>query len=254
MLLVADVHGEFDALGRLAGTGEPLLILGDLINYVDYRTMDGIAADVLGREFVVQVARFRAAGDYQASRAHWREHMAGREADIRRQIGEQVRRQYEETRRALEGGTSYVTYGNVDWPEALEECLPEGSTFVDGEVVEIEGSRVGFVGGGAPTPLGVSGEVSEEDMAVKLQQLGPVDILCSHLPPAVGALQTDVITGRVEGSSEAIREYLQLHQPSFHYFGDIHQPQASRWRLGPTRCVNVGYFRATRRAVRHGSS
>lgn len=113
---------------------------------------------------------------------------------------------------------------------------------------------MGLSGEDAPTPLGVSGEVSEEDMAVKLQQLGPVDILCSHLPPAVGALQTDVITGRVEGSSEAIREYLQLHQPSFHYFGDIHQPQASRWRLGPTRCVNVGYFRATRRAVRHGSS
>ena len=45
MLLVADVHGEFNALSRLVRTGEPLLILGDLINYVDYRTLDGIAAD-----------------------------------------------------------------------------------------------------------------------------------------------------------------------------------------------------------------
>ena len=52
MLIVADVHGEFDALRKLVKTGEALLILGDLINYVDYRTMDGIAADVLGREFV----------------------------------------------------------------------------------------------------------------------------------------------------------------------------------------------------------
>lgn len=251
MLIVADVHGEFESLGRLAKTGEPLLVLGDLINYVDYRTMDGIAADVLGTEFVRQVAGFRATGDYEASRALWRENMAGRESEIRRQIGDGVRHQYEETRRALEGGTSYVTHGNVDWPEALQACLPEGSTFVDGEAVEIEGFRIGFVGGGAPTPLGVAGEVSEEVMATKLDRLGRVDILCSHLPPAVRALHTDVITGRVEGSSAAILAYVYEYQPAYHYFGDIHQPQANRWRLGKTRCVNVGYFRATRRAVRH---
>ena len=251
MQIVADVHGEFDALAKLARSGESLLILGDLINYVDYRTMDGIAAEVLGKAFVKQVAHFRAVGDYAGSRALWREHMAGRESEIRRQIGEHVRRQYEDTGRALEGGVSYVTYGNVDWPEALRACLPAGSTFVDGEVVEIEGLRVGFVGGGAPTPLGVSGEVSEEEMAGKLENLGPVEILCSHMPPAVAALHTDVITGRVEGSSIAILDYVMEHQPRFHYFGDIHQPQASRWRLGETRCVNVGYFRATKRAIRH---
>ena len=27
-----------------------------------------------------------------------------------------------------------------------------------------------------------------------------------------------------------IRSYVLQHQPAFHYFGDIHQPQASRWR------------------------
>jgi Icc-related predicted phosphoesterase len=252
MLLVADVHGEFDALGKLARMGEPLLVLGDLINYVDYRTMDGIAAEVLGKDFVQQVARHRATGDYQASRALWKQNMAGRESEIRRLIGDRVRYQYQETHRALAGGKSFVTYGNVDWPDALRACLPDGSTFVDGEVVEIEGFRVGFVGGGASTPLDVAGEVSEEEMTGKLNQLGPVDILCSHLPPAVTALHTDVITGRVEGSSEAIREYVWQNQPDYHYFGDIHQPQASRWRLGRTRCVNVGYFRATRRAIRHG--
>lgn len=88
-------------------------------------------------------------------------------------------------------------------------------------------------------------------MAHKLDRIGPVDILCSHLPPAITALHTDVITGRVEGSSEAISRYLWRHQPAYHYFGDIHQPQASRWRVGKTRCVNVGYFRATKRAIRH---
>ncbi len=251
MQIVADVHGAFDALAELARSGEPLLVLGDLINYVDYRTMDGIAAEVLGKAFVMQVARFRAIGDYEGSRALWREQMAGRESEIRRQIGERVREQYQDTGRALEGGVSYVTYGNVDWPEALQACLPAGSTFVDGEVVEIEGFRVGFVGGGAPTPLGVAGEVSEVDMAEKLERLGPVEILCSHMPPAIASLHTDVITGRAEGSSAAILDYVMEHQPGFHYFGDIHQPRASRWRLGKTHCVNVGYFRATKRAMHH---
>jgi Icc-related predicted phosphoesterase len=254
MLIVSDVHGAFDDLARLTDTGETLLILGDLINYVDYRTTDGIVADVLGREFVRKVARYRAVGDYRGSRGMWREVTAGREAEIRGRIGEEVQRQYERAGSVLAGSTAYVTYGNVDWPEALRNCLPEGSSFVDGDVVEIEGWRVGFVGGGAPTPLGVPGEVSEEEMAAKLSGLGQVDILCSHLPPAVGALHTDVITGRVEGSSIAIREYLAEREPRYHYFGDIHQPQASRWRLGTTRCFNVGYFRATRRAMRHTSS
>jgi len=34
-----------------------------------------------------------------------------------------------------------------------------------------------------------------------------------------------------------------------HFFGDVHQPQASTWRIGSTRCRNVGYFRATERAL-----
>jgi hypothetical protein len=30
----------------------------------------------------------------------------------------------------------------------------------------------------------------------------------------------------------------------------VHQPQASTWRIGRTRCRNVGYFRATGRPLR----
>lgn len=252
MLIVSDVHGEFAALRRVALTGEPLLVLGDLINYVDYRTLEGMAADVLGVEFVARMTGYRASGDYEGSRGLWREHMRGREDEVRTRMAEAVRRQYEETRRALEGAHAYVTYGNVDWPDLLRACLPDGVRFVDGEVVEIEGQRVGFVGGGSETPLGVVGEVSDEVMREKLEALGRVDILCSHLPPAVEPLHRDVITGRLERSSKPILDYLLEYRPTDHYFGDIHQPQATRWRVGKTLCRNVGYFRATKRAVRHG--
>ena len=48
LLVVSDVHGAFDALEEVARRGEILLILGDLINLLDYRTHEGIITDVLG--------------------------------------------------------------------------------------------------------------------------------------------------------------------------------------------------------------
>jgi Icc-related predicted phosphoesterase len=94
-----------------------------------------------------------------------------------------------------------------------------------------------------------AGEVSEEEMGRILSDFGPVDILCSHVPPAVESLRTDVITGRAERGSLALLNYLRESQPRLHLFGDVHQPQASRWRVGRTECRNVGYFRATGRAT-----
>ncbi len=86
-------------------------------------------------------------------------------------------------------------------------------------------------------------------MVDKLERLGPAEILCSHLPPQIDALCTDVITGRQERSSQPILDYLRKFQPRFHFFGDVHQPQATTWRVGRTICRNVGYFRATGRPV-----
>ncbi len=175
--------------------------------------------------------------------------MAGREDQYRAEIRRLILTQYQQAAAALAGVVSYVTYGNVDAPDLLAESLPEEALFVDGEVAEIDGRRVGFVGGGVGGPG--PGNITDEEMSDKLSRLGPVDVLCSHVPPAVRPLYTDVITGRGERRSRRILEYLIDQQPSFHYFGDIHQPQASRWQIGATRCRNVGYFRATGRAVEH---
>jgi Icc-related predicted phosphoesterase len=83
-----------------------------------------------------------------------------------------------------------------------------------------------------------------------LDDIGPVDVLCTPVPPAVDPLRFDVVTGRLERGSEPVREYLIEHQPRFHLFGDVHQPQATTWRLGATHCMNAGYFRATGRFLR----
>lgn len=250
MLLVADVHGAFEALAAVARLGEPLLVLGDLLNFFDYRTHDGLLADVTSREFVADLSRLRNVGDMEGSRRLWVEYHEGREDELRDAFAEAIHASYAAAADALRGSDSYVTYGNADRPDILEASLPEGSRFLDAEVVEIEGVSVGFAGGGVPG-IGVPGEVDEEVMRAKLDALAGVDMLCTHAAPAVTALSRDVIGGRLK-QSEPVGEFLLRHRPRWHYFGDIHQPQAITWRVGATVSRNVGYFRATKRPVRHG--
>lgn len=250
MLIVSDVHGEFEALADLAATGETLLILGDLINLIDYRTGEGIISEVMGDEFGRRVSERRGASDYRGMRELWADRTAGRTDEVRTAMNDGAARQYAACRAALDGAHGYATYGNVDRPDMLKESLPPEIQFVDGEAVEIDGVVFGFVGGGIATPAGGSGEVTDDEMEEKLKRMGEVEILCSHLPPAIVALHRDVITGRLERSSGPILDYVRRIRPRFHFFGDVHQPQATTWRVGPTVCRNVGYFRATRRALR----
>ncbi len=249
MILVADIHGAFDALAAVAARGEPLLVLGDLLNIIDHRTHEGMLADVVGRDVVARLADLRSLGDRAAASAVWRQVTAGREDEIRSSMDALVDASYATMAEALRGAEAYVTYGNVDRPDRLAASLPSGVRFVDGEVITVEGWRVGIAGGGVPG-LGIPGEVGEDEMARKLESLGPVDVLCTHVAPAVTQLSGDVIGGRPKHSG-AILEYLERHRPRWHFFGDIHQPQATRWRVGGTTCINVGYFRATHRGVRH---
>lgn len=250
MLLVSDVHGAFDELAEVASTGEALLVLGDMLNVIDYRTMEGMLTDVAGRDLAMELTELREGGDHDGARARWRSFVEGREGEIARRYHELTIEAYRRMAEALRGSHAYVTFGNVDRPDLLAEMLPDGVRFVDGEVVEIEGLRVGIVGGGVPS-LGVPGEVGDAEMATKLAGLGDVDVLCTHVAPTVRQLSHDVIGGRPK-QSPAVLDYILGAQPPWHYFGDIHQPQATRWRVGRTLCRNVGYFRATRRPVRHG--
>jgi Icc-related predicted phosphoesterase len=250
MLFISDVHDAPTALRLLVALGEEIVILGDLINLTDYRTGRGAVAEVLGLDFAARTSAARARGDYPRMRSLWREEATASGEDLRARINEELAGQYARAAEALEGGHGLVIHGNVDRPETLQSALPESFRYVHGEVVERQGLKIGFVGGGVQTPLGADGEVSDEEMAAILERIGPVDVLCSHVPPAVPALRTDVITGREERGSGPIREYLLEAKPRFHLFGDVHQPQASTWRVGRTRCVNAGYFRATGRYIR----
>jgi Icc-related predicted phosphoesterase len=249
VLIISDVHAAFGALERVAHMGEPLLVLGDLVNLIDYRTTEGIVPDVVGRDVVLELAAMRRENRADEAAALWRDHITVLGIDVPSEVIARMDDQYAQMHTALEGTEAYVTFGNADDPDLLRSHLPTGAAFVDGVVVEIEGNRVGFVGGGIPR-VGSAGEVSDHEMRKKLDALGEVDILCTHIPPAVPMLAEDVVAGLVKGS-DPVLEYIDVYQPRLHFFGDVHQPRALRWRRGRTECRNVGYFRATGRPYRH---
>lgn len=250
--VVSDLHGAADDLRKAVPEGATLVLLGDLINFLDYINMTGILVEVFSAEAVARVSQLRGEGNFEAARAAMVERAAGREEEIRDEIGARVRQQYEATFAAMPDPT-YLILGNVDNP-ALARAFGEQHPAVrqpDGTVEVIEGERFGFVGGALPTPLNVAGEISEEEMRAKIETLGECDVLCSHIPPDVPELCFDTLAGRAERGSADLLRYIEDVQPRRAYFGHVHQPLTSALRLGRTLCVNVGYFRATKRAFPH---
>lgn len=253
--VVADLHGAASDLKAAVPAGGPLLLLGDLVNFLDYISMTGILTEVFSIDTVTEVVELRTAGKVEEARVVMRERSRGREDEIRAEIGRRVTQQYEEVFAALPDPT-HLILGNVDNPmlaESFAEATP-GAHLLDAGVVTLEGERFGLVGGALPTPLNVAGEVSHDEMRARVGSLGEVDVLCSHIPPAVPELCFDTVSGKREQGSEDLLEYIRDVQPRRAYFGHVHQPLVSVMTIGRTVCVNVGYFRATRRAFLHEGS
>ena len=250
--VVSDLHGASDELAKAVPEGATLLLLGDLINFLDYTTMTGILTEVFSTEAVAEVVRLRTEGRVLEAREMMRERSKGREDEIKLQIGSRVVTEYERVFAALPDPT-YLILGNVDNPQLVSGFAANhpGVRLADGITAEIEGQRFGFVGGALPTPLQVAGEVSEEQMRASIESLGQVDVLCSHIPPAIPELCYDTRARKMERGSEDLLAYIRDVQPTRAYFGHVHQPLISQIRLGGTLCVNVGYFRATLRAYPH---
>ena len=250
--VISDLHGAADAIPKAVPEGSTLLLLGDLLNVIDYAEMSGILVDIFSVEDVAEVVDLRTEGRLEEAQRIMRDRSAGREQEIRERFGTLAAAQYEDIFAHLPDPT-YVILGNVDIPKLAAAFV--GSTpaahDADMSVVELEGERFGFVGGALPTPLHIAGEITEEEMSAKVRDLPDVDVLCSHIPPAVPELCWDTLAGRSERGSEDLLEYIKDVQPRRHYFGHVHQPLVSSISIGSTVCINVGYFRATKRAFPH---
>ncbi|GII53819.1 metallophosphoesterase [Planotetraspora thailandica] len=241
--VVSDVHGRADALARAGDGADALVCLGDLILFVDYSDhSQGIFPDLFGPEKATEFIGLRAAGRFEAARAMSALLWAELGGDPRDHIESAVRRQYEQIFAAMPE-PAYLTYGNVDLPPLWNDYLRPGHQVLDGTTAEIGGLTFGFVGGGLRTRYRTPYEIDDEEFARKVEAVGRVDVLCCHIPPAVPELLYDVVARRFERGSEATLEAIRMTQPRYALFGHVHQPLASRTRIGRTECVNVGHFR-----------
>jgi len=250
--VVSDVHGNAEALRRAGDGADALLVLGDLVDFVDYHDpAGGILGHVLGPQVSARFGKLRAAGRPGELVAYVREQWAAL-PDAAVLVEEAVREQYTVLFAALTAPT-FAIPGNVDLPRLWPEFTRPGLSLPDGRVAEIGGLRVGFVGG-APLPPGREPHrggpwyphvLRAEDYAAAVDGLGPVDLLCSHVPPAVPELAYDVVARRAEASAPALLAKVHRDRPRAALYGHVHQPLAARVRVGRTECVNVGHFQRT---------
>ena len=244
--LVSDVHGRSDALPDAARDADALICLGDLLLFLDYADhRRGIFADLFGAEQAREFMTLRREKRFDEARALSARLAEGLpEGSIREAIDGAALRQYADLFAALPEPT-YLTYGNVDIPRMWAGHLKPGHQVLDGGRAELDGWTFGFVGGGLRSRYHTPHEVSDDEYAAKLAEVGPVDVLCTHIPPAVPQLLYDTVARRMERGSAALLDVIRRTRPRYAFFGHVHQPLAHRARIGVTECINVGHFRAT---------
>jgi Icc-related predicted phosphoesterase len=248
--LVSDVHGAADAL-KEAGDGSDMLIcLGDMLLFLDYADpTQGIFAELYGAEHAREYIELRTQRRFDEARALTAgiaaRITAERGTDLRSLTEAAIRRQYAELFGAL-AEPAYLTYGNVDVPRLWDTYRKPGHHVLDGATAVVGGITFGFVGAGLISPYRTPNEVPDSEYAAKLEALGPVDVLATHIPPAVPELLYDTKARRMETGSTALLDVIRRTQPRYAFFGHVHNPLVRRVRVGRTECVNVGHFRATR--------
>jgi Icc-related predicted phosphoesterase len=241
--VVSDVHGNSRDLAKAGEGADAFVCLGDLILFLDYADHSrGIFPELFGVENADRIVELRDARRFAEAREFSKRLWAGIDRAAATEAA--VRKQYAELFAAFPT-PAYATYGNVDMPPLWPEYAGEGVSVLDGETADIGGLRFGFVGGGLRTPMRTPYEIDDETYAAKIEALGEVDVLCSHIPPDVPELCYDTVARRFERGSEALLSAVRSVRPRFHLFGHVHQPPVRRMRIGPTECVNVGHFNAT---------
>ena len=248
---VSDVHGNVAGLREVARQPGQLVVLGDLIDYVDYQhASGGILGRIFGAERVQPFIDLRLAGDFERLRRVNRD-LWDSIPDPVGTLTDVVAALYRDVLDAV-GPDALLTLGNVDVADLWNEVAGEELPYRDGEVVELAGRRLGFVAGGASrrpgNPFGGLTQIwrpflrGHDDYRAAVAAIGPVDILCSHVPPAIPLLRYDVVPGRLEMCGPGLKEAIDEHRPTLSVYGHVHQPIARRLRRGRTECVNVGHF------------
>ncbi|HYS34146.1 MAG TPA: metallophosphoesterase, partial [Pseudonocardiaceae bacterium] len=149
--VVSDVHGNVDALARAGEGADALIVLGDLLDFVDYHDHSkGILGQVFGPEKVAVFAELRRGRRSAPLAAYastlWTE--LNNAADV---VEAAIRDQYAKLFAAMTAPT-YATPGNVDVPALWPEFAGDGIHLLDGQTALVGGLVFGFVGGALLAP------------------------------------------------------------------------------------------------------
>ena len=135
----------------------------------------------------------------------------------------------------------YVLPGNHESEADIAQfCASHGFHNFHGHNIQIDGVHVAGLGYSSPTPFATPGEYSEKELGERLTKFSALDplILICHAPPLDTPL--DRIHEGLHGGSQAVREFIEVHQPRHFFCGHIHEAEGVVVQMGATRAQNVG--------------
>ncbi len=201
--VVSDVHGNVEDLVRVADRAEFLIVLGDLLEYVDYHVPEaGILGAVFGADAVAAVRR-PCVEMGASTRCTHSSTICGGGCLIRRPPSTPWSDLSTARSSTVSARRTLVTLGNVDAPSVWDSMAPAHLRVRDGEVVDLDGLRFGFVAGGS-LKQPVAGdpwayfERAHDAYRSLVADVGQVDVLCTHVPPDIEDLRYDVVAQRKE--------------------------------------------------------
>jgi len=250
--IMSDIHGEYRAMRSQLRGDDVAILLGDYLNLIDFRTFEGILSEVYSREEIRKVLTLMATGDKEKARMQIRDSIGGT-PEKSEQVRAIIAASYIEFFASIPC-KCFMIYGNTDGPEIMKKLgATAGVELVECGVVHVDGQRFGMVSGAPQGPwnAGLPGEMDTERYDKMVASLGPVDVLCTHYPPAIPDLTWDTLAERDEVGSPALLSYIDENRPSHHYFGHVHHPRESCVVRGSTSVVNAGFFRASKAALVH---
>ncbi len=139
------------------------------------------------------------------------------------------------------GDKVYVLPGNHESAETVAAfCREFGFHAFHEQSMRVSEYHVAGLGYSNPTPFNTPGEYSEAELKRRLEAfagLKPLVLIC-HAPPYRTAL--DKVWKGLHAGSQAVRDFIEKHQPDYFFCGHIHEAEGQSAEFGKTRAVNAG--------------
>ncbi|MBN1881478.1 MAG: metallophosphoesterase [Deltaproteobacteria bacterium] len=244
IVLAADIHGAYEDLARALHPDDTLIIAGDTLTFMDFEDFSkAILSAAFTPEELAAGIKEMVTGNLDLIREAFREITTPGEEKYQRMLP-RITAEYEALA-AILPEENYIIYGNDDYPAVMKEMLDGAGRIVESGVVRLSGRTIGMVSGlpSGPRTIGFPGEITQDEYKRRIESLGPVDVIVTHVPPVDDDLTFDVIPKRNESSSTALLEYILTHRPSYAFFGHVHNPRIQQKRIGDTEAINLGFFK-----------